>query len=260
MAPVLVLVTKFGTAFVGALCCSSPLFGTATHAGQLSTANSAARASLRAAESESHLGAKDVTDGIYDHSSSIMSPVAACLLIHNKYRTENLQVPLPAMSRNADAVALVMEFVEKRAVGKCKVQGHSTESQAKEMGENLYMSNNPTCEAAVTAWYDEIQYFDGNYPGTEWSNMKEPVGHFTQVMWTKSTGLGCARTIGCEGWNQLFCVYQPAGNYLGQAPFSEEVWKAIKKRDGISGAMALAPVSTVAVAVATSALVYVLVA
>ncbi|PFH32382.1 SCP family extracellular subfamily protein [Besnoitia besnoiti] len=95
------------------------------------------------------------------------------------------------------------------------------------------------------------------YPGTTWDLS---IGHFTQVMWEKSTGLACARTTGCTGWNQLFCLYSPPGNYEGEAPFSEAVWKSIKKRDGLSGAMALAPVSTGALAVAAGALLHVLVA
>ncbi|PFH32385.1 SCP family extracellular subfamily protein [Besnoitia besnoiti] len=243
MAPVFAMPIKVGAAFVAVLLCSSALFGSAASGAELPTGNNAAKASQGAEAEPEQKKAQDLTD--------------ACLALHNKYRTENLDVPLPKLEKSEKAVKVVMEFVEKRAQEMCKTQGHSTESQQNYMGENLFLSNDPTCEGAVAAWYNEIQKLNGKYPGTTWDLS---IGHFTQMMWEKSTGLACARTTGCTGWNQLFCLYSPPGNYEGEAPFSEAVWKSIKKRDGLSGAMALAPVSTGALAVAAGALLYVVVA
>ncbi|PFH32383.1 SCP family extracellular subfamily protein [Besnoitia besnoiti] len=243
MAPVFAMPIKVGAAFVAVLLCSSALFGSAASGAELPTDNNAAKASQRTAPEQEQKKAQDLTD--------------ACLALHNKYRMENLEVPLPEMKKDESAVELVLKFVEDRAKQGCQKGGHSDANERKGLGENLFLSNDPTCEGAVAAWYNEIQKLNGKYPGTTWDLS---IGHFTQMMWEKSTGLACARTTGCTGWNQLFCLYSPPGNYEGEAPFSEAVWKSIKKRDGLSGAMALAPVSTGALAVAAGALLHVLVA
>lgn len=59
------------------------------------------------------------------------------------------------------------------------------------------------------------------YPGTNWTNWFHLViGHFTQMMWHTARFMACARTRGCTNDNnQLFCLYKPAGNIAGQAPF-----------------------------------------
>ncbi|KAI3917208.1 hypothetical protein MKX01_026396 [Papaver californicum] len=46
---------------------------------------------------------------------------------------------------------------------------------------------------------------------------------YTQVVWSASTGLGCARQICTDGSNKalVVCCYNPAGNVAGQRPFIE---------------------------------------
>ena len=38
-------------------------------------------------------------------------------------------------------------------------------------------------------------------------------GHFTQVVWKSTTGLGCGFNAGCR---MYVCNYSPPGNFLGQ--------------------------------------------
>jgi hypothetical protein len=40
-------------------------------------------------------------------------------------------------------------------------------------------------------------------------------GHFTQLVWVNSTGLGCAAQV-CSSFNLLVCKYWPPGNYQGE--------------------------------------------
>lgn len=154
-----------------------------------------------------------------------------CLGLHNKYRAEGLDVGVPKMSASDEARTVVLGVVKARAETKCANSNHSSEASNKKMGENIFFSSNPNCGQAVKMWYDEVKLLKGKYPGKEWGSISG-IGHFTQVLWEKSTGLACAKTTNCPGMNQLFCVYNPGGNYLGVAPFSEEVWKSILKRDG----------------------------
>lgn len=46
------------------------------------------------------------------------------------------------------------------------------------------------------------------------------MGHFTQVIWTGSTKVGCgqAASLGKKGGVYTVCNYDPPGNYIGQFP------------------------------------------
>lgn len=45
--------------------------------------------------------------------------------------------------------------------------------------------------------------------------------HFTQVVWSSTTKLGCGKARSADGQTDFFvCYYDPAGNYAGQSPFN----------------------------------------
>ncbi|TYH88936.1 hypothetical protein ES332_D01G223400v1, partial [Gossypium tomentosum] len=51
-----------------------------------------------------------------------------------------------------------------------------------------------------------------------------PVGgddclHYTQVVWSKSVNLGCARAKCANGWVFVICSYDTVGNVEGQRPY-----------------------------------------
>jgi len=73
------------------------------------------------------------------------------------------------------------------------------------VGENLMLG--VTDYRAVDGWYNEIRYTQNGLV----SSFSTSTGHYTQVVWRASIGLGC----GAYG-QLLVCWYGPAGNFGGE--------------------------------------------
>lgn len=87
----------------------------------------------------------------------------------------------------------------------------------KKFGENLAWIPSTSCKEAVEMWYNEISDYDFNNP-----TFKSGTGHFTQVVWKSSTGVGCGIAKGNGATNAFVsCNYTPPGNFMGQ--FAENV-------------------------------------
>jgi uncharacterized protein YkwD len=96
---------------------------------------------------------------------------------------------------------------------------HATNLQELGQGENLawaWGSNGAKADYASSTqqWYNEI-----DDPGYDFSNQgfTSGTGHFTQVVWVKSTELGMGHAMSPDG-KAVYTVarYAPAGNFLGQ--------------------------------------------
>jgi hypothetical protein len=88
-------------------------------------------------------------------------------------------------------------------------------------GENLAAGYHSISDA-VYAWYAEKANYSFQNPGF---SMK--TGHFTQVVWKKTTKIGCAY-VPCNGENGtpgnfLVCEYNPPGNITNPGYFEANV-------------------------------------
>ncbi|KAK0061216.1 pathogenesis-related protein 1 [Biomphalaria pfeifferi] len=90
-------------------------------------------------------------------------------------------------------------------------------------GENLY-SGSPInknhaalATSAVTRWVSEKAVEDP--PAWKCFTTKPTCGHYSQVVWSRTTTVGCA-IIHCPDLdNYVLCQYWPPGNYRGQKPY-----------------------------------------
>ncbi|XP_077358890.1 cysteine-rich venom protein TEL1-like [Festucalex cinctus] len=85
-------------------------------------------------------------------------------------------------------------------------------------GENLYMASfKNSWSNAIQAWYDEVK----NWRYGVGSVNKGVVGHFTQVVWSRSNQIGCAMAHCPKSRYKYFyvCHYCPPGNYQYSPPY-----------------------------------------
>ncbi|GLC55304.1 hypothetical protein PLESTB_000970400 [Pleodorina starrii] len=91
-----------------------------------------------------------------------------------------------------------------------------------------------TCRESVGAWYSEVDAYDFDAAQPFAANWSKGVGHFTQLVWRGTSGVGCGVGIN-DGWGEEFvpgrfmrlkckvvvCRYQAPGNYAGNEVFRD---------------------------------------
>lgn len=123
--------------------------------------------------------------------------------------------PLPVVRWDATVAAAAQAWADQ-----CNFS-HS----AAGYGQNLYASAGsgyPTPQAVVGSWVGEAANYD--YASNACSGV---CGHYTQVVWRTSIGLGCGVKAcstgspfsGFPNWYVVVCNYSPPGKYRGQRPY-----------------------------------------
>ncbi|XP_021755340.1 pathogenesis-related protein PRB1-3-like [Chenopodium quinoa] len=99
----------------------------------------------------------------------------------------------------------------------CKLQ-HSFPEGGFTLGENIFWGSGSQWRArdAVQDWADEEKYYDY---GSNSCAEGQMCGHYTQIVWSKTRSVGCARSVCENGDVFMTCNYYPPGNYVGERPY-----------------------------------------
>jgi uncharacterized protein YkwD len=157
------------------------------------------------------------TDGNSDNdpdkgsnTKTLKADQQAVLDYHNKARADVNVKPLvwsDKVTKHAQA------WSNHLATDNCSFK-HSDDSN---YGENLFRGTLGAYDmvSAAKSWESEKQDYSGEAINN--TNYKI-VGHYTQMVWSDSTEVGCA-TATCNNKLIVVCNYSPAGNYLGKKPY-----------------------------------------
>lgn len=97
--------------------------------------------------------------------------------------------------------------------------GHSPKASRPGQGENLWMGTTGAYDIGdmVGGWLGERRWFrPGVFPAVSTTGNWIDVGHYTQIISSRSLRVGCAMRSGGR-WTYLVCRYSPGGNADGRA-------------------------------------------
>lgn len=139
------------------------------------------------------------------------------LAAHNR---ERIATGIPALVWDEGLAQSARAYAAKMsATGEFK---HSDDEPGVEpQGENLWAGTPGyySPESMVGLWVAEKRDFKpGVFPMNSRTGDIEAVGHYTQLMWRRSSAVGCALAHG-RAEDFLVCRYSTAGNVVGQLPY-----------------------------------------
>ena len=137
--------------------------------------------------------------------SKLDASAQAFLDAHNRVRAKHCA---PPTTWSPTLAQVAQKWADELAAKGCAF-GHSP---GRKYGENLAAGTVGALdpESTVAMWYDEIKLY--KFPDGGFSMQ---TGHFTQVVWTTTTQVGCGH-VQCKGNDIYVCNYDPPGNWEGQ--------------------------------------------
>ena len=136
---------------------------------------------------------------------------AAFLKIHNDARAAKRVAPL---EWSADCAAVAQEWAQRLADRDTGL----VHSGRQDFGENVWqgIGGNPSPDMAADDWLSERSAYRGE--PIDQTNFAT-VGHYTQMVWSGTTGVGFGYARAASGNVYIVANYFPPGNFLGQRPY-----------------------------------------
>ncbi|XP_043267891.1 venom allergen 3-like [Venturia canescens] len=154
--------------------------------------------------------------------------------VHNKYRKlvasggerRGVSGPQPAGNIGPLTWSPELAVIAQAWANQCQF-GHDgcRNTPATKVGQNVaisqvYGQEQKSLSHMISGWYDEVKNFDSNLVRSYQNRGGPVVGHYTQMVWGKTTHVGCGIIdyMNDGPWESryLVCNYGPAGNFIGQ--------------------------------------------
>ena len=130
---------------------------------------------------------------------------------HNKYRSE---LNIDNLEWSDILAKEAQNWANKLAKNNCNIK----HSNKKNIGENIFWSSNPVknVKEIISDWASEKQYYKYRKCCNGYKTL-----HYTQIIWQKTTKIGCGVAI-CKDASQIWvCNYSPQGNFEGEKPYKK---------------------------------------
>ena len=151
---------------------------------------------------------------IYSHSQIVTIGEIEKTAILESHNTERRALNIPDLKWSDQLSKLSQQWALKLAKEDRDIY-HSHDDQ---FGENIsYFFPIPDkygIEYGVQLWNEEKKFYTYGK-----KNKLSEVGHYTQVIWSTTTEVGCGCARGKSGAYFFVCKYNPPGNYIGVNPY-----------------------------------------
>lgn len=136
------------------------------------------------------------------------------LKAHNEARKEVNVAPL---KWSEDLEKLAQEWADYLAkTGKFEHRPNSGGRYASKAGENIAEVYETTMMAGYQMWIDEKPFYN---PVNGQCRGNKVCGHYTQIVWKKTTEVGCASAKTKAGSIMVVCNYMTGGNMYGEKAY-----------------------------------------